>query len=130
MATQYHLKGKGFSGRAVRVRELDPMEVEENLKAAGKLMTGQDAGAGAMLELKKTEWRNGVKMMLIEISEPCEDTSAAKWRKVSAVDLEDLGAFFTAKDVAVLEDVFRTNHEVMPAELEAIVGKALPVSEG
>lgn len=131
---QIHLKGKGFSGRGVRYRELDPIEVENNLKAAGKIV-----GAEATpLELKKTEWRNGAKAMLVEFSEPCEDLfavdaegkSKVKWRKVTPDVLEDFGAYFKTKDLAILEHIYRENHEVLQSEVEAIVGKAQPVSVG
>ena len=124
--TQYHLKGKGFSGRAVRVRELDPIEVEENLKAAAKLVPAE----ATVLELKKTEWRNGIKLMVVEVSDKCEDPMApdVKWRKVTPVDLEDLGQYFKTKDVAVLEAIYRESNEVIPSELDAITGKALPVT--
>ncbi len=125
---QYHLKGKGFSGRAVRCRELDPLEVEENLTSAAKLVS-QDA---SLIELKKVEWRNGVKRMVTEITEPCEDPfdPAVKWKKVSAGAMEDLAQFFRAKDLLALEAIYREYHEVIPAELEAITGKAVPLSEG
>lgn len=128
MKTQYHLKGKGFSGRAVRVRTVDPIEVEDNLKGAAKLV-GMDA---TVLELKKTEWRMGSKLMLVEVSEPCEDPMAegVKWRKVTPDILEDFGAYFTPKDAQVLEALYRDANELLPSELDAIVGKALPVSAG
>lgn len=126
--TQYHLKGKGFSMRAVRVRELDPIEVEENLKAAAKLVSSE----ASVLELKKTEWRNGIKLMVVEVSEPCADPNVegVKWKKVKPMDLEDLGSVFKSKDVQALEAIYRDMNEVMPGELEAIVGKGLPVSGG
>jgi hypothetical protein len=37
---------------------------------------------------------------------------------------------FTAKDHAVLTAIYRDLHEVNEEEVKAIVGKALPVSEG
>jgi len=128
VTTQYHLKGKGFSGRAVRVRELDPIEVEDNLTATAKLVS-QEA---SIIELKKVEWRNGVKRMIVEFSEPCEDPFAegVKWKKVTAGMLDEIGEYFRAKDLLALEAIYRTNHEVIPSELEAITGKAVPVSEG
>jgi len=122
------LKGKGFSGRAVRVRELDPLDVEKNLTAAAKTV-----GANAtVIELKKTEWRNGVKLMIAELSEPCEDPLAAnvKWKKVDLATLEDLGSLFKVKDVLALEQIYRESYEVTQTDLDAITGKALPVAEG
>jgi hypothetical protein len=126
--TQYHLKGKGFSGRAVRVRELDAIELEENLTAAAKMLSGD----AQVLELKKVEWRNGIKRMVVEITDPCDDPLAegVKWRKVVPGMLDDLGAVFKGKDMMALEAIFREMHEVTPTELEAITGKALPVSGG
>jgi hypothetical protein len=131
---QIHLQGQSFSGRGVRYRELDPFEVEENLKGAAKIL-----GAEATpFELKKTEWRNGAKQMIVEFSEPCEDLLAvdengkpkAKWRKMTPDVLEDFSSYFKTKDLAVLEHIYRQNHEVLQNEVEAIVGKALPVSVG
>ncbi len=126
--TQYHLKGMGFSGRAVRCRELTPQEVEDNLNSAAKL-TGVNA---TVIELKKCEWRNGVKLMIVEFTDPCESVFAegVKWKKVTGGMLDDMGAYFKAKDVVALEAIFRDWHEVMPSELEAITGGALKVSEG
>lgn len=128
MKTQYHLKGRGFSGRAVRVRTLDPIEVEDNLKHAAKLV-GMDA---TVLELKKTEWRMGSKLMLVEFTEPCEDPLApeVKWSKVGPSVLDDFGAYFTPKDVQALEAIYRDANELLPSELDAITGKAIPVSAG
>lgn len=125
---QYHLKGRHMSNRAVRVKMLDPTETEENLQAAAKIV-GPD---GLVLDLKKTEWRMGVKRFIVSFSEPCEDPMAAdvKWTKASPAVLDDMGSVFTAKDLGVLEAIFRDYHEVNPAELEAIAGKALPVSGG
>lgn len=127
--SQYHLKGKGFSGRAVRLKELSPSEVEANLTSTAKTLSGD----ASIIELKKSEWRNGVKLMIVSFTEPCEDPFAegVKWRKATGGMLEDLGEYFKAKDVLALEAVYREFHEVIPSELEAITGKALPFqSEG
>lgn len=124
---QYHLNGKGFSGRAVRVRTLDPMEVEDNLAAAAKLVSKE----ASVIELKKTEWRNGAKLMITEYTEPCEDPMALEskaWKKAQPGQFDDLGTYFTAKDIAVLQHIFCENHEVKESELDAIMGKGLPVS--
>lgn len=86
----------------------------------------------SVMEFKKVEWRNGVKRMISEISDPCDDPFAdgVKWKKVTLPQLEDLGTFFKAKDVQALEAIYRDYHEMVPSEIEAIVGKAVPVSEG
>lgn len=125
---QYHLKGKGHSGRAVRIESLPTHEVEDNLTSAAKLAGPEATG----VQIKKIEWRNGVKLLVKSYTEPCENPMAegVKWKKasVAAFDEEGLAKYFTAKDCAVLESLYRDYHEVTPAELEAIVGKPLPVS--
>jgi hypothetical protein len=115
-----------MSGRAVRVQALEPADLEENLTSAAKIVGDQ----GTILELKKTEWRNGLKRFVVAVSEPCEDPKAAKWKKVTPMDLENLGDLFGPKDVAVLEQIFREFHEVSPDEIKAITGKAQAVSAG
>lgn len=129
MGMQYHLKGRGFSGRVVRCRELDPTEVEDNLTAAAKLAS-KDA---TIIELKKTEWRNGVKRMITEVSDPTDDPMKKdlKFRKLSPQQLDEQWAsLFKAKDVLLLESVYRDYHEVIPSEVADITGKAVPLSEG
>lgn len=128
MSEQMHLNGKGMSKRAVRYKELDPDQVGDNLVATAKLV-GENA---TVLEFKKVEWRNGIKQMITEFSDPCDDQFApdVKWRKVTPGMLDNIGDYFKSKDVAVLEHVFRELHEATPAEVAAIAGKAVPVSEG
>ena len=125
---QYHLRGKGHSGRAVRVEALPSHEVEDLLTTAAKL-----AGLEATpVEIKKIEWRNGTKSCVKFFTEPCEDPLAegTKWKKATQESLDSLAEFFTAKDCQVLESLYRDYHEVTQKELEAITGKALPVTGG
>jgi hypothetical protein len=126
----YHLKGRRMCGRAVRVEALDSPDIDANLAAAAKL-AGKEA---TILEIKKIEWRNGVKLFVKEISEPCEDMFKLKpeqWKKVTPGMLDDIKAYFGAKDMQVLEALFREYHDINPDELDAIMGKAVPVaSEG
>lgn len=126
---QYHLSGKKMSGRVVRTKPLDPVTAEKVLSAAAKIV-GKDA---TVIELKKCEWRLGVKAFIAEFSEPTKDPAtltAKQWKKVAADTLDDMGALFTARDCMVLEALYRDEHEVSQDEVDAIVGKALPVSEG
>lgn len=126
---QYHLQGKGFSGRAVRVEPLEPDEHEENLLNAAKIV-----GAGAsVLELRQTEFRNGSRRMIKHYSDPCADPMdpSVKWYSVKPGQFDDgFGKLFTAKDKQVLEAIFRDYHDVTNSEVDAIVGKAQPVSAG
>lgn len=123
---QYHLKGKGHSGRAVRVEALPSHEVEANLTGAAKL-AGPD---GTGLEIKKIEWRNGTKIFIKSYTDPCENPLAegVKWKKPAPGQFDEMHVYFTAKDCQVLEALYREYHEVTQEELESITGKPLPVS--
>lgn len=128
MIQQIHLKGKWHSKRVVQVRMLDAFEVEDNLTQAAKLL-GKSA---EFFEIKKTEWRNGVKRFLVSVSEPVDNPADATMRKVNIADLDaTFTELFTSKDQQVLEAMYRDFHEVSAEEVDAIVGKAIPVaSEG
>ena len=125
---QMHLKGKGFSGRGVRVRDLTSDDVDENMIQATKLLSSEPTA----LEYQKIVWRGAVKRMVAEITEPCADLFAedVKWRKATPEMLENLSELFTAKDVTLLQAYYRDTYEVVPSEVEDIVGKAVPVSAG
>ncbi len=124
---QYHLKGRGHSGRAVRVEELPTHEVEAMLTSAAKL-AGPDA---TPIEIKKIEWRNGTKVFIKSYTDACENPLAegVKWKKPTPGQFDTMADFFTAKDCQVLESLYREYHEVTQKELDDIVGKVLPVSE-
>ncbi len=124
---QYHLRGKGHSGRAVRVEALPSHEVEDMLLNAAKL-AGPEASP---IEIKKIEWRNGTKQFIKFFTDPCDNPLAesVKWKKPSPGQFEVMSDFFTAKDCAVLESLYRDYHEITQKELDDIVGKPLMVSK-
>lgn len=128
MKFEYHLKGKGHSGRALRLKPLGPSQVESNLTNAARLV-GKDA---LYFELKKSERRSGIKEMIVEFTDPVDDPRAegTKWRKPTHDQFVDHDEYFTAKDWAVLESIYSDYHEVSAEEIEAISGKAVPLSEG
>ena len=124
---QYHLKGPRHSGRAVRLKELSSSDVNENLTQAAKLVS-KDA---SVLELRKAEYRLGIQRFVVEISDACADPldPTVKWKKVDPASFtEGLDSFFTAKDVQILEALYREYHEVSQQSLDDIMGKAIPVS--
>jgi len=131
---QFLLNSKRCSGRGVRIRSLSPDEHDKLMFEAAKLV-GPDA---TFLELKKIEWRMGVKKMLCEVTEKggykSEDEllkDGVKWKKVTVQFLdESFDDMFNAKDVGILQAIYRELHEVNDKEIDAIMGKALPVSEG
>lgn len=124
-----HLVGKRASGRAVRVQELGPDEKDDLMIQAAKSL-GKDA---SILELKRREWKMGVLSMIKQVSTvPVKDANGAdvKWKSYSYDELEEAyKTLFTSKDHSLLVAAFRHFHEVTEEEVDAIVGKALPVSE-
>ncbi len=127
MQFEYHLKGKGLSGRAVQLEPLEPDDAETMLTMAAKL-AGPEA---TPIEIKKIEWRNGSKQFIKAYTDPCENPRAegTKWKKPTPGQFDhEMAKYFTAKDCQILEAIYREYHEVTQAELEAITGKALPVS--
>ncbi len=128
MQFQYHLDGKGHSGRAVRIQALEPDDADNCLTMAAKL-AGPEA---TPLEIKKAEWRNGSRQFIVKISDPCKDPLApeVKWFAPKPGQLDqEMSKFFTSKDCQILEALYREYHEVTQAELASITGKMLPVSE-
>ncbi|WP_438029016.1 hypothetical protein [Sorangium sp. So ce233] len=131
-AFQYHLKGKGFSGRGVRLRQLDQPELDAAFLSAAKV-----AGAEAsMADIRVREQHDCVLRMILEVTEKrdLETLDGAAWRKVTHQELEDeegshrFSKLFTAKDTAFLRRMYREWHNLSEAEAEAIAGNGLPVS--
>jgi|SRR6478735_289675 len=129
---QYHLNGKGFSGRGVRLRQLEQPELDAAFRTAAKL-----AGAEAtMADVRVIEQHECVLRMVLEVTEKggLATLEGAAWRKVTQQELEDeegryrFGKLFTAKDTAFLRRIHRDWHQLSEAEVEAISGNGLPVS--
>lgn len=126
-----HLKGLHCSGRAVKFQPLDPDERDAIL-----LLAAKEVGAdGTMIDLKRMEWKYGVHKMIKQVSvEPVDgdpNDPSVKWKKHTPETMDqEYSKLFTAKDHALLTAAFRVYHEVSDQEVNAIVGKALTVSEG
>lgn len=131
---QVHLSGKRCSGRGVRFRELSASEVEENAENAAKVALDPTAkiNANAAMDLKKAEWRMGSKRMVVAVTkkEGLKDLSGAEWMPLTQAELDaDWAKYFNAKDSAMLQALYREYHEISDEEIEAVVGKAVVVSE-
>ena len=133
---QYALVGKGFSGRGVRVRELDGAERDDALSSAAK-----DVGK----EASNVEWSSAavrlcICKMIVSVTKQRGLTSTdeilkATWATVSEQQLLtpgsewSLGKLFNAKDQDVLASIYKRAHECTAKEVEDIMGKGLAVSE-
>lgn len=124
---QVLLGGKRCSGRGVRFRELSSPEHDQLTLDAAKLLGPE----GTMLELRKIESRMGVRSMIVEVTRQSglKNLTEATWDKVTTADVEARWSeLFTAKDDAVLLDLFRSFHEVTQAEMEDISKTVVAVS--
>lgn len=129
---QFHLNGNGFSGRGVRLRQLEPQEIDTAFRSAAKT-----AGTEATLaDIRVLEQHECVLRMIVEVTEKAglDTLDGAKWRKPTVQELEDdagpmrFGRLFTAKDTALIRRLYRDWHQLSEAEIEAIAGKAQEVS--
>lgn len=128
-----HLVGVGFSGRAVKLRQLTPSEKDDVYMSAAT-QAGEDGKKFAFIRA-----REGVTKMLVAVTEPGlqtdEDVAGAKWSRLSVADLQNpagpmyYDTLFTAKDDDVMCARFRRNHEATQGEVDAIMGKAIEVQE-
>lgn len=127
---QVLLNASKCSGRGVKFRQLTADEADSCLLDAAKI-AGQNATG---LEIKKLEWRLGVRAMIVEVTvdKGLKDESqlqTAQWKKVDRVWLDqNFSELFNVKDGKILESLYRQFHEVNDEEIEQIAGKALPVS--
>ena len=132
---QLFLNAPGCSWRAVRYRTLKPSEADAALLVAAKI-AGPEA---SQAELQVHTQRECVRRMLVAVTSKGDlveaEVPTAAWTNLDAGTLEMPGPFsydelFTVKDDAVLSTIYQRAHGITKAELEAISGKALPVSAG
>ena len=73
--------------------------------------------------------RLGMEMMIKEVSEPCKKgETPTSWTKVTPQDLSlGMGKYFTAKDMSTLKALYRAEHSVSQAEVDAILESKINV---
>lgn len=128
---QIHLKAPNMSQRGVRLRLLSYPVVQQCQNDAAKLV-GPDAGFAAFRNAYHSE---ALRRFVAEVSEPAGTlTEDTPWRALTVADLTTPGgayqleSMFSAREIAVLESLFRQHHEVTQDELDMITGKASPVA--
>lgn len=129
---QYHLKGKRFSGRGVRVRELDADEIDEAGLCAAKLLSKEANGA----ELSAKTAGECVRRMIVGVTKKGDLSTldGAEWVDVTQQDLENeegqlyFAKLFTSKDAQVLRSLHYRRHNATEEELAAIEGGAQAAS--
>lgn len=128
----YHLKGNRFSGRGIKLRDLDPGEVSK-----ARLHAAQECGKGASaFEIEARRRIECVYRMLVEVTEKRDLSTleGAKWVPVTQEQLEEpdgkmsFAKLFTAKDFATINYLCSKLIDVGDEEIEAIEGGVLTVS--
>lgn len=146
---QIHLRGPGYSGRAVRYRVLTPAQVDHNEKLAGESIGDK----GTVYEFSNAAVKLGLETMIAQVTEAPVHVETrvevapdgakktvqvprfdeAKWVAVNADVLctpEGWARFFTTKDTTLLKQVYGREHTVSPADLDAVLeGKVLVVAD-
>jgi hypothetical protein len=154
------LAGRGYSGRAVRVKHLGPSKTDQVALDAAKI-----ASASAV-DFRLTQLRLGVSRMLVAITrepvpfidQPVIDAhgkpvldehkqprteavvddewlaKAEHWEAIDAFKIETPGGYdhyiSSAKDDSWLTGYYLAMHEVAPGDVDRIMGKARTVSSG
>ena len=138
MTDIYLLNGRGCSGRAVKIRELSAEEVDKCAINASKIMgDGATNAEYGITKHREMNFAAVVGVTTIGNFKTLDEVLAAgpsAWAKLSPLILEQSGplsyaSLFRAKDDAVISGIVQRLHFVSGEDIEAIMGKALSVSE-
>ncbi len=135
---QFLLSGKNSSGRGVRMRILGPNETDEASIAAARIV-GKDA---INIEYGVAQVREMAERCLVAVTKPygiksddeLRSLPESAWEKLTPERLNMPGDWqythlFTAKDDGVICGIIKRMHTPTSEEIDAILGKALMVSE-
>lgn len=127
---QIHLNAPNMSRRGVRLRLLSYTAIRAAQDVAAKLVGAEATFA----EFRNAYHAEALLRFIAEVTEPCDSLEGAAWKATSYADLSNplgplaLETLFTAREIAVVERLFRNQHEVTQDELDLITGKATPVA--
>jgi len=133
---QIHLNAKNCSGRGVRLKDVGPNGRQEASISAAQLV-GENSTVGEYRALLNREL---LKRSIISVTEKTgianvNDLLAYPpegWKKYTIGELETgkLDELFTSKDSVILASIMEMIYDASQKEVDAIMGGALPVSEG
>ena len=125
---QAHLNLKHMSRRGVRLRLLTYAETQKCENSAASLV-----GDGTFAEFRNAVFHEGVLRMISAVTEPVDEiTEKTKWTPVTFQQLSDpmgdlsANKLFGARDLNLLEALYRDYHEVTQDEVDIVVGKGKP----
>ena len=139
MSYLFHLSGYASSGRGVKVRQLNPTEVD----AAG-VEAARSVGKDCLnVEYNQAKAKELVERMLVAVTkatglksmDEVKALPASEWVPLTQAKLNDpegeyrFNKIFTARDDGLLCGITSRLHIARVDEVEAIMGKALMVSE-
>ena len=138
MTQIFLLNAKGCSGRAVKIRELSASEVDQCAINASKAINGEATNAEYVIEKHRAMNHMALVGVTTRTSMKTLDEVLAvpesEWTPLTQLVLESggplsFGALFNAKDDAVISGIIQRLHLVSAEDIDAIMGKALEVSE-
>lgn len=129
---------KGCSGRAVKIREMSAEEVDQCQINASKLggpdATNAEFGVARHREMNFSAVVGVTTAGGYKTLDEVLAAGESAWTKVNHLMLEQgpfcYSTLFKAKDDMLISNIVQKIHTVTAAEIEAIMGKALTVSEG
>lgn len=124
------LNAPGCSGRGVEIVTLDSDQVDRINEAAAA-----DCPSDAtMYALRNRQTQLGIQSMVVGITKKKvanqDELLAAEWEKLDAEKLStEWKKYFSAKESAILRDMYLKYHVALQTEVDGIMGKAMMVSE-
>lgn len=136
---QVHLNLPHCCKRGVRYRELSGSEVRtcESLGAADALAASADGKTANGMEVRNATLAHGLRRMIVSVTDPVAEIGGATWHDVTLQALESPSSplnfeklFPGARDDQLLSRLYSELHEVTQSDVDAIMGKRIPVSPG
>lgn len=128
----FHLVGNGYAGRGVLVRMLSGTEKDEAYMAAA-LSAGEDTKKYVFLRT-----REGICRMIVGVTEPGKTMEQIRAEPIPPITQAELFSLdgprrleklFCSKEIGALSEIFLRIHEATQTEVDAIMGKAIPMAE-
>ncbi len=125
-----------LSGRGVRIRMIDPTEKDRAASNAASRMTKESTGMEYNAAVEREILLQAIMAVTKETKLNKETVMTATWEPLDFAKLElDASDFqykklFTGKDDSLLISISRRMHGATGEEVDAILGEAIPISDG
>lgn len=133
---QILLRGQYSSGRGVRIRMIDPDEKDRAATNAAQTLGKDATGAEYSAAVERQILLTAIVAVTRESRLDEKTVMTAVWEPMDFAKLELEGSewqykrLFTAKDDSLLISISRRMHGATGEEVDAILGEAIPISNG